>query len=70
VPGEYNILVSVRLGLEVADKFTSPLRLVVTEGPFFPDHRAFDKAWGDILVKQCWHPEHGHIQMAEPPRSC
>jgi lipopolysaccharide transport system ATP-binding protein len=70
VPGEYNIVVSVRLGLEVADKFASPLKLVVTEGAFLADHRSFDRAWGDILIKQHWRPEHGQIRMAEPPHSC
>lgn len=54
LPGEYDITVSIRLGVEVADKFSSPLRLVVTEGKYLEGHQAMNRAWGDVLIKHRW----------------
>jgi len=57
IPGEYDITVSVRLGIEPVDKFNSPLRLMVVEGKYLEGHQAFDRTWGTLLVKHKWAAE-------------
>jgi hypothetical protein len=54
VPGKYSLVVSVMLGKETADKFTSPIELLVVEGDFFQSNRMTNRSLGDVLVHHEW----------------
>jgi lipopolysaccharide transport system ATP-binding protein len=54
IAGEYDLLVSVRIGSELLDKFLSPHRMVVSEGDFYGTRRMPDKSLGEVLAKHRW----------------